>query len=77
MVFDIGSNKGNKVKAFLKMGFTVIAIEPEKKSLETFHFRYHNNKSVTIVPKGVSGKEGLLELHITDARSGLNTFSDK
>jgi FkbM family methyltransferase len=77
VAFDIGANKGNKVKAFLKMGYQVIALEPEKKSIETLQFRYSKNKRVTIVAKGVSDKEGTMELHITDARSGLNTFSDK
>ncbi len=77
LVFDIGANKGNKVKAFLKMGFRVVALEPEKKSLSTLHYRFGNNKHVTIVGKGVSDREGSLLIHIAEGRSGLNTLSDK
>src|SRR5689334_277028 len=78
VIFDIGANKGNKVKAFLKMGYKVIALEPESGAAETMRFRYGNNKNVTIITKAVSDKEDdsiLLRIH--DARSGFNTFSDK
>lgn len=78
VIFDIGANKGNKVKAFLKMGYKVIAVEPESSAAETMRFRYGNNKNVTIITKAVSDKEDdskLLRIH--DARSGFNTFSDK
>jgi len=77
LIYDVGANKGNKVKAFLKMGFTVIALEPEKKSLSTLRYRYSKNKKVTLVEKAVSDKEGKLTIHIAEARSGLNTLSDK
>lgn len=77
LIFDVGANKGNKIKAFLQMGFTVIAFEPEKKSLETLQWRYKNNNKVSIVPVGISDKEGMLTMHITQARSGYNTFSNE
>lgn len=77
LVFDIGANKGNKVKAFLKMGFEVIAIEPERKALSTIRWRYGRNKKVTIVEKGVSDKEATLTIHIAEDRSGLNTVNEK
>ncbi len=77
LIFDVGANKGNKVKAFVKMGFQVIAVEPEKKSLSTLRYRYSQNKKVTIIDKGVSDQQGMLKMHIADDRSGLNTLSDK
>ena len=77
LVYDIGANKGNKVKAFLKMGFRVIAVEPEKKALSTLYWRFGKNKNVTIIENGVSDKEGELTIHIAESRSGLNTLSDK
>ena len=77
LVYDVGANKGNKVKAFLKMGFRVIAVEPEKKALSTLHWRFDKNKNVTIVENGVSITEGELTIHIAESRSGLNTLSEK
>lgn len=76
LIFDIGANKGNKVNAFLKMGFKVVAVEPEKKSLSTLHYRF-KHKKVSIVEKGVSDKEGTLTINVAEGRSGLNTLSDK
>ena len=40
LVYDIGANKGNKVNALLRMGFGVIAVEPEKKALSTLRWRF-------------------------------------
>lgn len=77
LVFDIGANKGNKVKALLKMGFKVLAVEPEKKALSTLKWRFNKNKNVTIVNKGVSDSVSTLSIHIAEDRSGLNTLSDK
>src|SRR5258706_12017639 len=54
LIYDIGANKGNKVKALLKMGYKVVAIEPEKKALSTLSWRFGKNKNVTIVANGVS-----------------------
>src|SRR4051812_43088024 len=51
IAFDIGANKGNKVKALVSMGFKVIALEPEKKSLSTLHYRFDNTNNVTIIEK--------------------------
>ena len=77
LIFDIGANKGNKVNAFLKMGFNVIAVEPEQKALSTLRWRFGHNKKVTILDNGVSDEEKILTIHIAENRSGLNTVSDK
>src|SRR4051794_35900809 len=53
LAFDIGANKGNKVKALINMGFKVIALEPEIKSLSTLHYRFNKDERVKIVEKGV------------------------
>jgi FkbM family methyltransferase len=77
LVYDIGANKGNKVKPLLQMGYKVIALEPEKKALSTLSWRFGKNKKVILVDNGVSDKEGELAIHIAGNRSGLNTLSDK
>jgi FkbM family methyltransferase len=77
LAFDIGANKGNKTKALLQLGFTVIALEPEKKAISTLQYRYKNNDKVKIVEKGVSSAEGFTDIYITEGRSGLNTMNTK
>ncbi|HUR65062.1 MAG TPA: FkbM family methyltransferase, partial [Chitinophagaceae bacterium] len=61
----------------LKMGYKVIAVEPEKKALSTLHWRFGRNNNVTILDNGVSDIEKTLTIHIAENRSGLNTVSDK
>jgi FkbM family methyltransferase len=77
LIFDVGANKGNKTKAFLKLGCKVVCVEPEQKCLGTLRYRYANNPAVTIIDKGLSDKEGQMVLHIQEFRSGYNTLSDK
>jgi FkbM family methyltransferase len=77
LAFDIGANKGNKIAALLKLGFTVIALEPEKNSLNTLKWRFAKNNRVTIIEKGVSDRTGSTKIFITEPRSGLNTMSSK
>lgn len=76
-IFDVGANKGNKVNAFLKMGFRVYAFEPEHHSIETLEYRFARNPRVTIIKKGLSNEPGTLKMFITHSRSGLNTLSDE
>jgi FkbM family methyltransferase len=77
IAFDIGANKGNKTKALLKMGFKVVAVDPEPSCISTLKYRYGNNPHVTIVEKGLSNETGTATLFITSPRSGLNTMSTK
>jgi FkbM family methyltransferase len=77
LAFDIGANKGNKVSALLGLGYTVIALEPEKSSLSTLRWRFDKDKKVTIVDKGVSDAPGKTKIYIAAPRSGLNTLSTK
>ena len=76
-VLDIGANKGNKTQALLALGCRVIAIEPERKALETLRFRFAKNERVRILPAGVSDQPGILKLFVYEARSGYNTLSTK
>ena len=77
LAFDIGANKGNKTKALLKLGFKVVALEPEKKSISTLEYRYKKNPRVQIIKKGVASQEGAANIYITQGRSGLNTMNKK
>lgn len=77
LIFDVGANKGNKIKAFLQMGFDVVAFEPEHKAIETIEWRFKKNPKVIIEKTGVSDAPGELTLHITDSRSGYNTLSNE
>ena len=77
LVFDVGANKGNKVKALLALGYRVIAVEPEKNSLKTLHYRFDKHSAVTLVEKGLSDAPGTAQIHIAAPRSGFNTLSNK
>jgi FkbM family methyltransferase len=77
LAFDIGANKGTKVNALIRMGFKVIALEPEKKAFSTLQWRFDRNEKITLVNKGVAEAPGELTIHVAEGRSGLNTLHEK
>lgn len=75
LVFDIGANTGNKTQWFADRNVRVIAVEPQPDCVAHLRKRFSGNQMVTIVPKGVSDRPGVLELHISSQNNVLSTFS--
>lgn len=65
LCFDIGANIGNRVKVFVELGASVVAVEPDPRCLIQLKRSYQKQKTVTIVPKGVAAVPGQLELFIS------------
>lgn len=76
MVFDVGANIGNRTDIFLKLGATVVVIEPQPICLEQLHIKYKNNPDVHIVPKGLGSETGEHHLHLSNADT-ISTMSDE
>src|SRR5690606_21613639 len=65
------------VKVFRRMGYKVVAVEPEHAAISTLKYRFGKDKNVTIVNKGISDENGTLKIYITASRSGLNTLNPR
>jgi FkbM family methyltransferase len=81
LIFDIGANHGSKTDVFLRLGASVVAVEPDevnKKILEEKFLRYRlRPKPVVIVNKAVSDKNAVETMWIDEPGSAKNTFSQK
>lgn len=72
LCFDVGANMGNRVSPLLKIGASVVAIEPQKKCIETLKEKFGNR--ITIIEKGVGEKEAVMDFYISSSHT-LSSFS--
>ena len=64
LCFDIGANLGNRVQSLLKLGGTVIAVEPHPRCVEELHARFVHNHSFRCVSKAVGREAGRATFHL-------------
>ena len=85
LVFDVGSNIGDKTKIFLDLGANVVSIEPQEACYKILKRRYGNrvlnyllgyNDRIILLNKGLNEEEGYKQLNICET-SVLSTMSDK
>lgn len=58
LCFDIGANIGNRTGVFLKLGATVVAVEPQNICMQKLLKKYGNNDKVFLVHKALGAREG-------------------
>ncbi len=74
LCFDIGANMGERTEAFVRLGATVVAVEPQDVCVQRLRGRYGNSSRVAIVQKALGEEEGQAEMMLSDAH-GLSSLS--
>jgi len=69
LCFDIGANIGNRTKVFLKLGATVIAVEPQDTCVKKLVKKYRNNNKVILIHKALGSEEGKGNLIISNSHT--------
>lgn len=78
LVFDIGSNNGDKADRFLRMGARVICIEPDSNCCSVLKERFKGrSSSIKILNKAVSDSIGRKSMYPHKENSAYNTLSEK
>lgn len=81
LVFDVGANRGQRTRLFLRLGARVVALEPDPSNqrllARRFSRQWFREPRVTIVGKAVSDSEAGATLWVHAPGSGLNTLSQK
>lgn len=81
IVFDIGANCGNKTDIFLRLGATVIAVDPDEANQETLKQRFLrlrvSKNPVFVVAKAVGATNREEVMWIEEPGSAKNTLSSK
>jgi FkbM family methyltransferase len=65
---------GDRTEAFVRLGATVVAVEPQDVCVRWLRERYGNSSRVRIVHKALGEKEGQAELMLSNAH-GLSSLS--
>ena len=80
-IFDVGANKGQKTDIFLRLGASVVAVEPDpsnQRILKQSFLDYRlKRRPVTIVGKAVSDRSGKAVFLIDEPGSAKNTLNQK
>jgi len=74
--FDVGANFGNRAKIFLRLGATVVAVEPQNKCVRVLKSMYGENNRLIIIQKALGALEGSAELMISRA-STISSLSQE
>ena len=81
LVFDIGANEGYKTDVFLRMGASVVAVDPDQHNQDILRRKFLAyrllKKPVVVVAKAVSDINGRATLWVDVPGSGKNTLTHK
>jgi len=69
LCFDIGANIGNRTEVFLKLGATVVAVEPQDICMQKLLNKYGDNNKVFLVHKALGAKEGKGNLILSNSHT--------
>ena len=75
LVFDVGSNVGDRIDVFLKLGAKIVAIEPQEYCVNILRHRF--GEKVVIVNSGLCEEESEREIHISSALPLVSSFSEE
>lgn len=73
LVFDVGANAGNRVKAFLELGARVVAVEPQPSCIAILEKAFGD--SIVLEKTGLSSAEGSAEMRIA-SDSTISSLSE-
>ncbi|TVQ40594.1 MAG: FkbM family methyltransferase [Spirochaetaceae bacterium] len=73
--FDIGAHVGNRVRTWLKLGATVVAVEPQPVCRPVLRALYGRNARVALVWAAVSDTDSECTLHLSRRHPTLATVS--
>ncbi|MCR9140740.1 MAG: FkbM family methyltransferase [bacterium] len=75
LVFDVGANVGNRVRAFLALDARVLAIEPQRACAKILRSSFGAQNGFKLCAKGVSTAEGEAEIYISNVNT-ISSFSE-
>ena len=77
LVFDVGSNNGDKTWAFRQMAKKVVSIEPDETCFKALCARYRRDKGVYLENVALGEQEGVGTFFLEEYGSAYNTLNEK
>jgi FkbM family methyltransferase len=75
LAFDIGAHVGSRVRAWRRLGASVVAVEPQPDCLRVLRLLFGRNAGVTIVPQAVGAQRGRAQLGVSTATPTVSSMS--
>jgi FkbM family methyltransferase len=72
-VFDIGAHVGDRTGSFLRLGASVVALEPQPRVFRALRLIYGRCPRATLLPLAVGATEGETRLHLNSANPTVAT----
>ena len=76
LCFDVGANMGTRTEAFLELGATTLAVEPQDLCIRYLKIKFKNKSSVLLVQTACGEEEGKKEIMLNDVLV-LSSLSEK
>lgn len=73
--FDVGANLGSRIAIFLRLGASVVAVEPQENCVAYLRARYGRDRRVTVIAKGLDTREGERQITISSNDSRMSSMS--
>lgn len=67
LAFDIGANIGNRAKVFRDIGWSVVAVDPQKNCCAALAECFAGDSNVKIVNKAIGEQPGMAQMYISSA----------
>ena len=77
LCFDIGAHLGNRTNAWLDLGATVVAVEPQPDCVSFMKNKFRNNSKVSVISCAVGSETGRSTLKISKLTPTISTMSDE
>lgn len=75
LCFDVGAHLGNRTSAWLKLGASVVCVEPQPLCVAYLERKFANHKRVQLVKKGLGRAEGTSQMSISTLNPAVSTLS--
>lgn len=77
LCFDIGAHLGNRSNAWLALGASVIAVEPQPVCIEYLERKFKRQERFTLVKKAIGAVPGNAPMHLSAITPTVSTLANK
>ncbi|MFP4430091.1 MAG: FkbM family methyltransferase [Spirochaetaceae bacterium] len=76
LMFDVGAHVGNRSRAWIALGGTVVALEPQENCLRFLRRLYRGSHNMEIVPAAVGDSPGIVDLYVSSTHPTMTTTTE-
>lgn len=75
LAFDIGAHVGDRTASFLRLGASVVAVEPQPKVFRALRLLHGRAPRATLLPQAVGAETGQVDMYLNSKNPTISTAS--